>query len=414
MSYLSQMAGLAWHNFISAAAGIAIAIALARGLTRKGDGSRWGTIGNFWVDLTRATVYVLLPLCLVFALLFVSQGMIQNLAPYQEVTTLEGAKQVIAMGPVASQEAIKQLGTNGGGFFNANAAHPVREPERADQLLLDVPHLPDPRRAHLHVRAHGARPEAGLGALRRHEPAVLRGRGRRLLGRGGRQPHPGGPPGVAADRQHGGQGGPLRRRQLGALRHRHHRRLLRRRQRDARQLHAAGRAGAALQHPARRGHLRRRGRGPLRHPGDGRPLASSSPASWSGARRSTWARRSRRARSSSRCSTRSSSPWSSWPSPPGPSVVPYGLSSLQQRGPARPQRDPLRVHQRDRQQRLRLRRHQRQHALVQHRAGPGHAHRPLLDDRARAGHRRRHGRQEGRAARARARCPPTARCSWPC
>jgi K+-transporting ATPase ATPase A chain len=128
MSYFSQMAGLAWHNFISAAAGMAIAIALARGLTRKGDGSRWGTIGNFWVDITRATVYVLLPICVVIALLFVSQGMIQNLAPYQEVTTVEGTKRIIAMGPVASQEAIKQLGTNGGGFFNANAAHPFENP----------------------------------------------------------------------------------------------------------------------------------------------------------------------------------------------------------------------------------------------------------------------------------------------
>jgi K+-transporting ATPase ATPase A chain len=128
MSYLSQMAGLAWHNFISAAAGIAIAIALARGLTRRGEGTPDGTIGNFWVDLTRSTVYILLPLSVVFALVFVSQGMLQNLAPYQEITTLEGAKQVIAMGPVASQEAIKQLGTNGGGFFNANAAHPFESP----------------------------------------------------------------------------------------------------------------------------------------------------------------------------------------------------------------------------------------------------------------------------------------------
>jgi potassium-transporting ATPase potassium-binding subunit len=128
MSYLSQMAGLAWHNFLSAAAGIAIAIALARGLTRRGEGTPDGTIGNFWVDLTRATVYILLPLSFVFALVFVSQGMLQNLAPYQEVTTLEGAKQVIAMGPVASQEAIKQLGTNGGGFFNGNSAHPFESP----------------------------------------------------------------------------------------------------------------------------------------------------------------------------------------------------------------------------------------------------------------------------------------------
>jgi len=128
MSYLSQMAGLAWHNFISAAAGIAIAVALARGITRRGEGKGPGTIGNFWVDLTRATVYVLLPISVVFALLFVSQGMIQNLAPYQDVATLEGGKQVIAMGPVASQEVIKQLGTNGGGFFNANAAHPFENP----------------------------------------------------------------------------------------------------------------------------------------------------------------------------------------------------------------------------------------------------------------------------------------------
>jgi K+-transporting ATPase ATPase A chain len=128
MSYLAQMAGLTWHNFTSAAAGMAVAIALARGLTRRGDGSRWGTIGNFWVDLTRATVYVLLPISIAVALLFVSQGVIQNLAPYREVTTLEGAKQVIAMGPVASQEAIKQLGTNGGGFFAANAAHPFENP----------------------------------------------------------------------------------------------------------------------------------------------------------------------------------------------------------------------------------------------------------------------------------------------
>jgi potassium-transporting ATPase potassium-binding subunit len=128
MSYFSQMAGLAWHNFISAAAGIAIAVALARGITRRGEGKGPGTIGNFWVDLTRATVYILLPISLVFALLFVSQGMIQNFAPYLEVQTVEGAKQTIALGPVASQEVIKQLGTNGGGFYNANAAHPFENP----------------------------------------------------------------------------------------------------------------------------------------------------------------------------------------------------------------------------------------------------------------------------------------------
>jgi potassium-transporting ATPase potassium-binding subunit len=135
MSYLTQMAGLAWHNFTSAAAGLAVAIGLVRGLTRQGDGSRWGTIGNFWQDLTRATVYILLPLSIAFALALASQGVIQNLAPYQEVTTVEGAKQVIAMGPVASQEAIKQLGTNGGGFFNANSAHPFESPNALTNFL---------------------------------------------------------------------------------------------------------------------------------------------------------------------------------------------------------------------------------------------------------------------------------------
>ena len=128
MSDLTQVAGLAWHNFISAAAGIAVAMALARGLTRRGDGRGPGTIGNFWVDLTRSTIYILLPLSLVVALLFVSRGVVQSLARYPEATTLEGARQAIAVGPIASQEAIKQLGTNGGGPLNANAAHPFENP----------------------------------------------------------------------------------------------------------------------------------------------------------------------------------------------------------------------------------------------------------------------------------------------
>jgi K+-transporting ATPase ATPase A chain len=128
MSYLTQMAGLAWHNFMSAAAGIGIALALARGLTRRGGPAGAKTLGNFWVDVIRGTLYVLLPLSIVLAVVLMSQGVIQNLAPYQQVTTLEGAKQTIAMGPVASQEVIKQLGTNGGGFFNANAAHPFENP----------------------------------------------------------------------------------------------------------------------------------------------------------------------------------------------------------------------------------------------------------------------------------------------
>jgi K+-transporting ATPase ATPase A chain len=135
MSYLTQMAGLAWHNFTSAAVGLGVALVLARGLTRQPgpDGARG--VGNFYVDLIRGLVYVLLPFSILAALVFVSQGVIQNLAAYHEVTTVEGAKQLIAMGPVASQEAIKELGTNGGGFFNANSAHPFENPSALTNLL---------------------------------------------------------------------------------------------------------------------------------------------------------------------------------------------------------------------------------------------------------------------------------------
>jgi len=124
MSYLTQMAGLAVHNFVSAAAGMALAIAVVRGFARR----EANTIGNFWVDLTRATLYVLLPLSIVIGLVFIWQGVPQTFEPYVGVTTLEGAKQSLAVGPIASQEAIKILGTNGGGFLNANSAHPFENP----------------------------------------------------------------------------------------------------------------------------------------------------------------------------------------------------------------------------------------------------------------------------------------------
>jgi len=124
MSYLVQMLGLTHQNFLSAATGIALAVALIRGFSRASV----RTVGNFWVDVTRTTLYVLLPICIVYALFLVWQGMPQTLGAYVEATTLEGAKQTIAVGPVASQVAIKMLGTNGGGFFNANAAHPFENP----------------------------------------------------------------------------------------------------------------------------------------------------------------------------------------------------------------------------------------------------------------------------------------------
>jgi K+-transporting ATPase ATPase A chain len=124
LSYLTQMIGLTHQNFLSAATGIALAVALIRGFSR----SSMRTIGNFWVDVVRCTLYVLLPLCIVYTLFLVWQGIPQTLGAYVDATTLEGAKQTIAVGPVASQVAIKMLGTNGGGFFNANAAHPFENP----------------------------------------------------------------------------------------------------------------------------------------------------------------------------------------------------------------------------------------------------------------------------------------------
>jgi K+-transporting ATPase ATPase A chain len=123
MSYFSQMTQLTFHNFTSAAVGMALVIGLIRGIARHGAEAK-GRIGNFWADLVRGTLYILLPLSFVVALLLVQQGVIQNLRPYLEVTTLEGGKQVLALGPAASQIAIKQLGTNGGGFFNVNSSHP--------------------------------------------------------------------------------------------------------------------------------------------------------------------------------------------------------------------------------------------------------------------------------------------------
>ncbi|WP_137134026.1 potassium-transporting ATPase subunit KdpA [Rhizobium sp. FKY42] len=124
MSHFSQMAGLTVHNFLSAATGMALAMAVTRALAR----SKVSTLGNFWVDMTRATLYVLLPIAFIIALGFVAMGLPQTLDASATATTLEGAQQVISLGPVASQEAIKQLGTNGGGFFNANAAHPFENP----------------------------------------------------------------------------------------------------------------------------------------------------------------------------------------------------------------------------------------------------------------------------------------------
>ncbi|TCQ75756.1 K+-transporting ATPase ATPase A chain [Ochrobactrum sp. BH3] len=131
MSYLTQMAGLTVQNFVSAATGVAIAIALIRAFSRKS----MKTLGNFWIDLTRCVLYILLPICVVMTLAFVALGVPQTIGSYVEATTLEGARQVIALGPVASQLAIKMLGTNGGGFFNANSAHPFENPDAISNMI---------------------------------------------------------------------------------------------------------------------------------------------------------------------------------------------------------------------------------------------------------------------------------------
>jgi K+-transporting ATPase ATPase A chain len=131
LSYLVQMLGLTHQNFLSAATGIVLAVVVIRGFAR----ATTKTIGNFWVDITRCTLYILIPICIPFALVLIWQGMPQTLGAYVDATTLEGAKQTIAVGPVASQVAIKMLGTNGGGFFNANAAHPFENPTALSNLL---------------------------------------------------------------------------------------------------------------------------------------------------------------------------------------------------------------------------------------------------------------------------------------
>ncbi|MGH8337886.1 MAG: potassium-transporting ATPase subunit KdpA, partial [Gammaproteobacteria bacterium] len=131
MSYFTQLAGLAFHNFVSAAAGIAVAIAVIRGFVRRSG----KTLGNFWVDMTRTILWVLLPVCVVLTIVLVAQGVPQNFSAYHQIKTVEGAQQTIPGGPVASQETIKEFGTNGGGFFNANSAHPYENPTPLTNLI---------------------------------------------------------------------------------------------------------------------------------------------------------------------------------------------------------------------------------------------------------------------------------------
>ena len=228
MSYLVQMLGLTHQNFLSAATGIALAVALIRGFSR----SSMRTIGNFWVDVTRCTLYVLLPICVVYALFLVWQGIPQTLGAYVDATTLEGAKQTIALGPVASQVAIKMLGTNGGGFFNANAAHPFENPTALSNFVQMIS-----------IFALGAALTNVFGRMvgnQRQGWAILAvmgvlfivGRRRHLLGGSQRYQHA--LSALGPDRrQHGRQGSPFRHRCLLAVCGHHDGGFLRRRQRHA-------------------------------------------------------------------------------------------------------------------------------------------------------------------------------------
>ena len=235
MSYLTEMAGLATHNFFSAAVGIVVAVALIRGIKRTNS----GTIGNFWVDTTRTILYVLLPGSLIYALLLVAQGVPQNLHAYTVAHPLEqpGQTQTIGQGPVASQEAIKMLGTNGGGFFNANSAHPFENPTPFSNFLQILSIFIIPAGLTYTLGRMTGSPGHGWAVFAAMFVLFAAGFGTVLLGRvaaasahSWRRTRP------LVDstrRQHGGQGGSQRNRRKRTLRHHYHRRQLRSSQRNA-------------------------------------------------------------------------------------------------------------------------------------------------------------------------------------
>ena len=257
MSHLTQMLGLTVHNFLSAATGLAMAFALVRAFAR----SSATTVGNFWVDVTRVTLYILLPISVVGALVFVALGMPQTLAGAVDATTLEGAKQTISIGPVASQEIIKELGTNGGGFFNANAAHPFENPNAWTNILGDLGAAADPRRLRSRFRPRGRRHAPGMGHSSGDGGFFHRRRRRRLLVGDRRKSDSDGAGRGPVGGQSRGQGNSQRSGDVRSLRDGHLRHQHRVGQHDARFADAARGHGPDVQ-PSRRLHLagrRRRG-----------------------------------------------------------------------------------------------------------------------------------------------------------
>ena len=248
-----------------------MAAAVIRGFARRSA----KTIGNFWVDLTRTTLWVLLPISLIFALVLVWQGVPDNFSPYVNATTLEGAPQSIAEGPVASQEIIKELGTNGGGFMNSNSSHPYENPTPLSNLIEMLAIFAiGAGLTHTFGKMVGDRKQGwalfavmAILFLAGAAPAIwAEQHGNPQFAAMGINQHA---TRGAERRQHGGQGSPLRNRRVRDVGDRHHRHFVRRRQLDARQLHAARRAGADGQHAARRGDLRRRRLGAVRDHRDG-------------------------------------------------------------------------------------------------------------------------------------------------
>ena len=391
LSYLTQMVGLTTQNFVSAATGIALVIALIRAFAR----ASMQTVGNFWVDLTRCTLYVLLPLSIIGALILVWQGVPQNLGAYVDATTLEGAKQTLSQGPAASQIAIKQLGTNGGGFWNANSSVPYENPTPLSNFV-EVLFILLISAALTHTFGRMVKDERQGWAIYAVMSVIFLGA---LLvcywaeAHGNDHPQRDG----AHRRQHGRQGGPLRHRQFEPVGDRDDRRVERLGQFHARQLHAARRDDPHGDDRARRSHLWRRRLRPLRHaalrhPGrvhrrsDGRPHAGIS-------------RQEARGQGSQDGHARH----------PGPAAVdprlhrrcgrdPVGRCVDQQSGSAWLLGDSLRLRLANRQQRFGVRRADRQHAVVQHDRRPCDADRALLRHHSDDGDCRLAGREEIRAA----------------
>ncbi len=261
LGYVVQMAGLAVQNFVSAAVGIAVAIALVRGFARK----RTDRLGNFWVDLTRICLRILLPISIVFAIVFVGAGMIENFHHYQTISTISGGSQTLTGGPVASQEVIKELGTNGGGFSNVNSAHPFENPTVWTNwleifLLLCISFsLPRTFGTMVGDKRQGRAIVAVMALLAILSVGLN-------IGFQSRAPRHGADRGRRVD---GGHRDPIRGAGLGDVRHRHDADLDRRGGQLPRLVHEPRRRDAAAEHDARRGRARRNGFRPVRNPDPG-------------------------------------------------------------------------------------------------------------------------------------------------